>query len=61
MAYARAKEADHKYSEAVAAYEAARDFDNAVRIHLDHLKDPESAVKLVKATKSIEGAKMVAR
>ena len=33
----------------------------AVRIHLDFLNNPESAVKLVKETKSTEGAKLVAR
>ena len=43
------------------AFEAARDFDNAVRIHLDHLNNPEAAVRIVKETKSIEGAKLVAR
>ena len=43
------------------AFEAARDFDNAVRIHLDHLNNPEAAVRIVKETKSVEGAKLVAR
>jgi WD repeat-containing protein 19 len=49
------------FRDAVAAYEAARDHDNAVRIHLDHLNNPEAAVKIVKDTKSSEGAKLVAR
>ena len=43
------------------AYESARDYDNAVRVYLDHLNDPESAVKIVKSTHSTEGAKLVAR
>ena len=48
LQYAKAKEGDGKYRDAVAAYAAARDFDNAVRVHLDHLNDPEAAVKIVK-------------
>ena len=31
------------------------------RINLDHLQDPEEAVRIVKETRSVEGAKMVAR
>ncbi len=45
----------------MAAFEAARDYDNAVRVHLDHLNNPEAAVRIVKETKSVEGAKLVAR
>lgn len=30
-------------------------------IYLDHLKDPDSAVRLVKLSNSLEGARMVAR
>ena len=61
LAYARAKEADGRHAEAAAAYAAARDYDSAVRVHLDHLSDPEAAVKIVKETRSVEGAKLVAR
>lgn len=39
LQYAKAKENDGKYREAVQAYTAARDHDNAVRVHLDHLND----------------------
>jgi hypothetical protein len=39
----------------------ARDMDNVVRLNLDHLNNPEEAVHVVQETKSIEGAKMVAR
>lgn len=31
------------------------------RINLDHLQNPEEAVRIVKETRSVEGAKMVAR
>ncbi len=51
LQYAKAKEGDGKYQEAVQAYLAARDYDNAVRVYLDHLNDPESAVKLVRETR----------
>jgi hypothetical protein len=39
----------------------ARDMDSVVRLNLDHLNNPEEAVQVVQETKSIEGAKMVAR
>ena len=61
LQFAKAKETDGKYKEAVVAYEAARDFDSAVRLFLDKLNDPENAVRIVKQTRSTEGAKMVAR
>ncbi|XP_033108550.1 WD repeat-containing protein 19-like isoform X2 [Anneissia japonica] len=59
--YAKAKEADGRYKEAAKAYENAKDFDNVIRIQLDHLHNPEEAVRIVRETKSTEGAKMVAR
>ena len=34
---------------------------NLVRIYLDHLQNPEEAVRIVKETQSVDGAKMVAR
>ena len=59
--YAKAKEADGYYKEAFKAYMNAKEYENAIRIQLDHLKNPEHAVKIVRETQSIEGAKMVAR
>ncbi|XP_031560697.1 WD repeat-containing protein 19-like [Actinia tenebrosa] len=59
--YAKAKEADGKYKEAARAYEAAKDYDNVIRINLDYLQNPEEAVRVVKETQSVEGAKMVAK
>ena len=58
--YGKAKEADGYYKEAFKAYINAKEYENAIRIQLDHLKNPEQAVKVVKDTQSIEGAKMVA-
>ena len=51
LQFAKAKESDGKYKEAVAAYEAARDYDAAVRLLLDKMNDPENAVRIVKQTK----------
>lgn len=51
----------YRYKEAAMAYESARDWDNVIRILLEHLNNPEEAVRIVRETQSIEGAKMVAR
>ncbi|UYV64330.1 WDR19 [Cordylochernes scorpioides] len=61
LQYAKAKEADGSYQEAVKAYALAQEYDNVIRIYLDHLNNPEAAVTVVKETKSLEGAKMVAK
>lgn len=50
-----------RYKEAAMAYESARDWDNVIRILLENLNNPEEAVRIVRETQSIEGAKMVAR
>ncbi|XP_059483099.1 WD repeat-containing protein 19 [Neocloeon triangulifer] len=59
--FARAKEADGRFSEAVAAYVTAGDPEAAVRLLLDKLRRPEEAVKIVKETRNPEAAKQVAR
>lgn len=59
--YAKAKELDGKYKDAAAAYKRGKDYENVIRINLDHLQDPEAAVLIVKETQSVEGAKMVAK
>ncbi|XP_071315895.1 WD repeat-containing protein 19-like isoform X2 [Trachinotus anak] len=61
LQYAKAKEADGKYKDAVQAYERAKDWNNVVRVLLDHLNNPEDAVRVVRERRSIDGAKMVAR
>ncbi|GCB62944.1 hypothetical protein scyTo_0007313 [Scyliorhinus torazame] len=61
LQYAKAKEADGRYKEAAMAYENAKDWDNMIRIQLDHLSNPEEAVRIIRETESIDGAKMVAR
>lgn len=50
-----------RYKEAALAYESARDWDSVIRILLEHLNNPEEAVRIVRETRSIDGAKMVAR
>ncbi|XP_012136571.2 intraflagellar transport protein Oseg6 isoform X1 [Megachile rotundata] len=59
--YAKAKEAEGKYDEAAKAYETAKDYENIIRINLEHLNNPARSVEIVQQTKSIEGAKMVAK
>ncbi|OQR99725.1 hypothetical protein ACHHYP_04614 [Achlya hypogyna] len=59
--FARAKEAAGEFAAASDAYEAAGDMDNVVRIQLEHLNSPERAFTIVKATKSSEGASVVAK
>uniref|UniRef100_A0A3P9KAP6 WD repeat-containing protein 19 n=1 Tax=Oryzias latipes TaxID=8090 RepID=A0A3P9KAP6_ORYLA len=61
LQYAKAKEADGKYKEAALGYENAKDWDNVIRVLLDHLNNPDDAVRIVRETQSIDGAKMVAR
>ncbi|OWK54679.1 WD repeat-containing protein 19 [Lonchura striata] len=61
LQYAKAKEADGRYTEAVIAYEHAKQWDSVIRLYLDHLNNPEKAVNIVRETQSLEGAKMVAR
>lgn len=50
-----------RYEEAARAYESAKDWDNMIRVLLDHLNNAEEAVRIVRETQSIDGAKMVAR
>ena len=59
--YAKAREEDGSFKEAVAAYEQGGEYDSVIRICLDNLQDPDQAVRIVKQTGSTEGAKMVAK
>ncbi|KAI4462589.1 osmotic avoidance abnormal protein 1/wd repeat membrane protein [Holotrichia oblita] len=61
LQYAKAKERDGKYEDAVKSYSIAKDFDSVIRLQLDYLNNPEVAVDLVQETKSVEGAKLVAK
>lgn len=61
LQYAKAKEQEGSFEEAANAYMMGKDFDSVIRLQLEYLNNPESAVELVQETKSIEGAKLVAR
>ncbi|XP_071847434.1 WD repeat-containing protein 19-like isoform X2 [Apostichopus japonicus] len=58
--YAKAKEADGRYEDAMKAYQNAKEWDSVIRILLEHLNNPEEAVKVVRESGSVDGAKMVA-
>jgi WD repeat-containing protein 19 len=57
--FARAKEAEGRYMEAVAAYKTAGDPESAVRLLLEKLRLPEEAVRIVRETRSPVAAKSV--
>ncbi|XP_039278793.1 WD repeat-containing protein 19 [Nilaparvata lugens] len=59
--YGKVKEAMGEYRIARQAYQMANDLDSIVRLDLDHLNDPQGAVRIVQETRSIEGAKMIAK
>lgn len=48
---AKAKEAEKNYREAEKLYERANDFENMIRINLEHLENPERAKNIFR-TKS---------
>ena len=48
---AKAKEAERNFKDAEAAYERANDWENIIRLNLDHLGNPEKA-KHIFRTKS---------
>ncbi|KAI8831390.1 hypothetical protein BC829DRAFT_409646 [Chytridium lagenaria] len=50
-----------KYVEAAASYEKARDFDNVVRLCVEHLNQIDKAVKIVRDTRSRESARIVSK
>ncbi|GAB0091086.1 WD repeat-containing protein 19 [Sergentomyia squamirostris] len=60
-AYAKSREVDGKFHDAIRGYTAAGDLDSVVRIYLDNLSDPHAASEIVLETRSAEAAKMLAR
>jgi WD repeat-containing protein 19 len=60
LQYAKAKEAAKEWAAAAAAYEKARDMDSVIRLSLHHLDNAPRAFEIVRATKSAEGAALVA-
>ncbi|CAJ0580754.1 unnamed protein product, partial [Mesorhabditis spiculigera] len=59
--YGRVMEGEKKFKEAAAAYKNAKDYDNLVRVLLDHMDMAEEAVRVVRESRSVEGAKHVAK
>ncbi|XP_072941751.1 WD repeat-containing protein 19 [Epargyreus clarus] len=60
LQYAKAKEAEGRYTDALKSYLKAQDFESAIRLNLEKLDDIDEAVNLVQESKSVQGAKMVA-
>ena len=56
-----AKEKEGSYEEAKQAYIVAQDWDNVVRLSVEHLGDISSAYEIVRKTKSAEAAALVAK
>ncbi|KAJ3011652.1 WD repeat-containing protein 19 [Thoreauomyces humboldtii] len=59
--YAKAREESGDHTEAARAYEKAKDYDNVVRLFIDHLQNVEGAVAIVRKTRSRESARLVAK
>ncbi|MCP9258311.1 hypothetical protein DINM_002811 [Dirofilaria immitis] len=60
-AYGKVMEEEGKYKQAAIAYKNARDYDNLARLLLEHLNKPEEAVCIVRESRSVEGARLVAK
>ncbi|XP_017073272.1 WD repeat-containing protein 19 isoform X2 [Drosophila eugracilis] len=60
-AYAKAKENDGHFEEAIRSYRIAGDLDACVRIYLDHLCDPHAASEIVLESRSMDSAKLLAK
>lgn len=59
--YAQAKESEGNYAEAVRSYTQAGELDQVIRIQIDHMHDPHSASEIVLESRSVEGARMLAK
>ena len=62
LGYAKAKESEGKYAEAVVAYRKGKDMDSVVRLLLDDkLDQPTEAFTIVRETENVNGARMAAQ
>uniref|UniRef100_A0A1A9VGQ4 Uncharacterized protein n=1 Tax=Glossina austeni TaxID=7395 RepID=A0A1A9VGQ4_GLOAU len=59
--YAKAKESDGRFQEAIESYRIAGDLDACVRIYLDNLCDPHTASEIVLESRSVESAQLLAK
>jgi len=60
IAYAKAKESEGNYKEAVKAYKKAKEMDAVARLLLEKLNQPQEAFAIVRETQSVESALMCA-
>ncbi|KZS07049.1 Outer segment 6 [Daphnia magna] len=61
IAYAKAKESQGQYKEALNSYELAGDFESAILLCLNQLHSPQDAVRIARRSKSTEGAKLIGK
>ncbi|EFX73748.1 hypothetical protein DAPPUDRAFT_324995 [Daphnia pulex] len=61
IAYAKAKESQGQYKEALSSYELAGDFESAILLCLNQLHSPQDAVRIARRSKSTEGAKLIGK
>ncbi|KAJ3394005.1 WD repeat-containing protein 19 [Entophlyctis sp. JEL0112] len=61
LQYAKAKEASKQYEEAAVAYERGKDYENLVRLYVEHLQNIDGAVKIVRETRSRDSARIVSK
>eukprot|EP00002_Diphylleia_rotans_P001793 TRINITY_DN11025_c0_g1_i1.p1 TRINITY_DN11025_c0_g1~~TRINITY_DN11025_c0_g1_i1.p1 ORF type:complete len:1293 (+),score=269.64 TRINITY_DN11025_c0_g1_i1:166-4044(+) len=59
--FAKAKEAERDYKEAVKYYELAKDYDNFVRLNLEQVNDPAKAFGLIRQTRIPSSALIIAK
>ncbi|KAJ3227474.1 WD repeat-containing protein 19 [Clydaea vesicula] len=59
--YGKNREAEKLYQDAALAYEKGRDYFSLVRIYVDHLKNIDAAVAIVRKTQCRKSAKLVSK
>ena len=59
--YAKNRESEKLYADSAAFYERAGDYENLVRVYIDHLKNIDSAVSIVRKFNDRNAAKLVSR
>jgi WD repeat-containing protein 19 len=59
--YARMQEQARRFKEAITAYKKAGQEEQVIRVLLDEIKNPAEAIKIVRDSKSVQGAKMIAK
>jgi len=60
-AYAKAKESEGNFKEALKAYKKAKDMEACVRLLLEKCNEPAEAMEIVRVTRNVESAMMIAK